>query len=836
MESLPLRRTLTAAVVAVLVLAFGTVIWIAVTPAQGQAIDGFERGIVTVTFDDGYQSIYDNALPIMQSLGITSTQFIVTGYTDTDPFYMTSAELVNMHNLGHEMGSHTVTHPDLTTLTPAQLDAELSVSKAFLEALTGPVEDFAYTFGIYNDTVIAAVQQYYLAARTSDPGLNTRTGFNEYLVKCEAVLDTTTPAEVQAWIDDANINHYWLVLLYHQVDDAAGQYHTTPANLALEMQNLSNTGIAVMPMKDALTEIRPWFRQYTVAATVTSGQGSASPASQTLGFLDPASVAINPANGFRLASITDNGIPEALTNNYTIGQVRLDHQVQVAFQPLQPSITSFSPGIGPPGTRVVLNGTNFQDARGTSTVGFGGVPATRILSWSNNRIVVAVPQGARTGKITVTTSGGTAASATVFQALQPDWYLAEGSTNWGFDTYISIANPNATALTVQVTYTPTGSPAVTENIDLPASSQTTLANDHLVSKFGNADFSTVVRCLQGKTIAVDRTMTWTGQGALSPEAHNSIGVTAPASTWYLPEGSSNWGFETWLLVQNPNATAARVTITYMTEGTGQIAVPAVVPAHSRTSYGMAAAIGAMDASIRVESAVPVIAERSVYRNNRREGLCSVGTTTPATAYYLAEGSSAWGFTTYLLVQNPGTQPADVTLTYMTTGGPVTQPTFTMPSSSRKTIRVNDALPNTDFSTLVTGSRPVIAERSMYWDNGTGEAGHDSIGIDAPHGAFLLPDGQTSQGRQTWTLVQNPNAAPVRVKVSYLPAGGSSAVTVYDTIPANSRRTYDLANSVSSGRWSTLVSSITAGRPVVVERSMYWNNRGAGTETIAAPAD
>ena len=42
----------------------------------------------------------------------------------------------------------------------------------------------------------------------------------------------------------------------------------------------------------------------------------------------------------------------------------------------------------------------------------------------------------------------------------------------------------------------------------------------------------------------------------------------------------------------------------------------------------------------------------MYRDNRREGSCSIGANTPATDYFLAEGTTAWGFTTYLLVQNP----------------------------------------------------------------------------------------------------------------------------------------------------------------------------------------
>ena len=444
---------------------------------------------------------------------------------------------------------------------------------------------------------------------------------------------------------------------------------------------------------------------------------------------------------------------------------------------------------------------------------------------------------------TFTTMGGQARSYFAefdSMVIPSTWYLAEGTIAWGFGCYITIQNPNAAAVTAKVTYMPTGAANKTETVNLPARSQTTLTNDHLVSLLGQVDFSTKVESLDAtKTIAVDRTMTWTGPGASSPEAHSSIGVTSPARTWYLPEGSTNWNFECWLLIQNPNAATAHCTVTYMTADAGPKVVSHDVPANARASFSMAKDIGAADASIKVVSNVPVIPERAMYRNNRREGHDSIGTTTPASDYYLAEGTSAWGFTTYVLVQNPNSAPDTVTITYMTPSGSKTPvPSYTMPPNSRMTVRVNDVLPNTDFSTQVHGSLPVIAERSMYWGAGTplGEACHDSIGMASAHTTFYLPDGQTLQGRETWTLVQNPNAVPVSVEVSYLPAGGGTTLTVPATIKPDSRMTFNMADKVPNGRASIMVTSKTPGKKIMVERSMYWNSRGAGTDTIGGYGD
>lgn len=413
------------------------------------------------------------------------------------------------------------------------------------------------------------------------------------------------------------------------------------------------------------------------------------------------------------------------------------------------------------------------------------------------------------------------------------WYLAEGTTAWGFETYVTVQNPNASAKSVTVTYMTPGGQVDGGTLNLPAKSQTTV---NPRDRVGTSDFSTKVTSSGSSMFAVDRTMYWTGPGAASPEAHSSVGVTAPAWEWYLPEGSSNWGFETWLLIQNPNVTQANCQVTYMTEGEAPQTFVKTVAANSRQSFNMASDIGNKDASIRVTSGVPVIPERSMYRNNRREGHDSIGTTTPALDYYLAEGTSAWGFTTYVLIQNPNSSACDVTITYMTADGAKPQTPFPMDANSRKTVRVNDYLPNTDFSTRVHGSAPIIAERAMYWNNGTGEACHDSIGLSAAHKTFYLPDGQSSEGRETWTLVQNPNGSAVTVEITYMTPSGTGNKVFTDTVPGNSRKTYSMADKLTNSRGAVQVVCKTAGKKIMVERAMYWNGRGAGTDTIGGYSD
>jgi Domain of unknown function (DUF5122) beta-propeller len=514
-----------------------------------------------------------------------------------------------------------------------------------------------------------------------------------------------------------------------------------------------------------------------------------------------------------------------------------------------PTVSAITPNQGTQGaTADITNlaGTGFYGTPSVQLTRSGKSPiiATNVKVVSSTKITCkfAIPSNAAIGPWHVYVRNEDDQWATLNNAFtvtspQSTWYLAEGTTAWGFSTYVTIENPNSSALSAKVTFMPTGRSNVTEIVPLPAMSQTTLTNDHLVQKMGgNYDFSTKVEATDTtKAIAVDRTMEWTGPGASAPEGHSSVGVTSPAKTWYLPEGSTNWGFECWLLIQNPNAQEASCSVTYMVEGKGPQTFNHKVPANSRESYSMFNDVGNADASIKVVSDLQVIPERAMYRNNRREGHDSIGTTTPAKSYLLAEGAVGYdsGYTTYVLVQNPQSTPNKVNINFLTGTGKVQGPSFTMDGNSRKTVRVNDHLPaNTDVSTSVVGASPIIAERAMYWNSPAGEACHDSIGMSSPAMKFYLPDGQTSGGRETWTLVENPWGTPVEVTITYMTPTGIGNVTKKETIPANSRKTFNMAqHSGINGRASIMVEAKAGTRQVMVERAMYWDSRCAGTDTI-----
>jgi peptidoglycan/xylan/chitin deacetylase (PgdA/CDA1 family) len=103
-----------------------------------------------VTFDDGSETVYSTALPIMQRYGFTGTAFIVYNYIGI-PRYMSANEIKALSAASWEIGSHSLSHGDLTTRPDRQTD-EIVESRRRLQSLLGvPILSFAYPFGAYND-------------------------------------------------------------------------------------------------------------------------------------------------------------------------------------------------------------------------------------------------------------------------------------------------------------------------------------------------------------------------------------------------------------------------------------------------------------------------------------------------------------------------------------------------------------------------------------------------------------------------------------------------------------------------------------------------------------
>jgi peptidoglycan/xylan/chitin deacetylase (PgdA/CDA1 family) len=221
---------------------------------------GFTRGLVSLTFDDGSQSIYD-ALPAVEAHGWKTTQYIPT--EGINQWVWSESRIRDVYARGHEIAAHTVSHPYLTTLTDSQLAAELRNSKSTLERITGaPVVSFSSPYGDYDARVVQAIKDAgYTNHRSVDVGYGTKYDLTPWNIHVENMMATTTMAEFNSWVDEAAANNYYLVIVYHEVmngstgDPGLDQYSTTPELFGQQLASIAASGLTVKTVKDAMAEL-----------------------------------------------------------------------------------------------------------------------------------------------------------------------------------------------------------------------------------------------------------------------------------------------------------------------------------------------------------------------------------------------------------------------------------------------------------------------------------------------------------------------------------------------------------------------------------------------------
>lgn len=401
------------------------------------------------------------------------------------------------------------------------------------------------------------------------------------------------------------------------------------------------------------------------------------------------------------------------------------------------------------------------------------------------------------------------------------WYFAEGSTKPPFQTWLHLQNPNPAAATATVTYLKTDGGQVGQRLTLRANSR---ASVYVNQVLPDAEFG--LRVEADQPVFVERAMYFRRDG------HASIGATAPATTWYLAEGSSQDPFETWVLVLNPNAAPATVTLSFMKEDGSVVVHRTLVPATSRASIFANLVVPNAAFSTRVEADRPVVVERAMYLKAEAGGggHGALAVPAPRQGWYFAEGDTRPEFDTWLLLQNPNPAPANVAVTLLGEDGTPALRSYTVGPQARRSIFLNDELPNARFGLVIAADRPIIAERAMYFGQtpaGRRAGAHVTSGAPAAAKVWYLPEGSTQPPFQEYLLVANPNSAPARATLELVTSEGELVSRPFDLRPT-SRLTVDV-NALLPGR--PLSARVTADQPVVVERSMYLNDGQGGTNTI-----
>jgi peptidoglycan/xylan/chitin deacetylase (PgdA/CDA1 family) len=129
---------------------------------------GNARGLIGLTFDDGYEHLSQTALPVLERLGFSCTVFILSGMLGQHNSWMNEPRLKllevdhvrELSKRGIEIASHGATHISLPGLSSQLLDREVNGSRHVLgEVLGEEVKGFCYPYGSMDNRVIQAVQR-----------------------------------------------------------------------------------------------------------------------------------------------------------------------------------------------------------------------------------------------------------------------------------------------------------------------------------------------------------------------------------------------------------------------------------------------------------------------------------------------------------------------------------------------------------------------------------------------------------------------------------------------------------------------------------------------------
>jgi len=308
-----------------------------------------------------------------------------------------------------------------------------------------------------------------------------------------------------------------------------------------------------------------------------------------------------------------------------------------------------------------------------------------------------------------------------------------------------------------------------------------------------------------------------------------------------PSPASN--FDSYIVLQNPNAQPATVTLTYMMEGGATKQETVVAGPTSRKTVYVNDSVGlGKSFSTKVSADSPIMSERPMYFNYKGAwtgGHDVVGANSPQSAWYFAEGTCRPNFDPYICIQNPGDADATVTITYMKGDGGTPTEDLTVPAHARSTVRCADKLGQGDdaahdFSSKVecTNGQKIIAERPMYFNyKGAWTGGHDVIGTPAPATAYYFAEGTCRPNFDPYICIQNPGDADATVTITYMKGDGGTP-TEDLTVPAHARSTVRCADKLGQGDdaahdFSSKVEC-TNGQKIIAERPMYFNYKGAWT--------
>jgi sialate O-acetylesterase len=243
------------------------------TSAQSKQPWQGKKAAVVITYDDAIDQHLDNAVPVLDSLGLKAT-FYITAFSTSVQTRLNDWKKLAVK--GHELGNHTLYHPcnggkgrewvkaeyDLTSYTVQRMVDETRMTNLFLQALDGKTKrTFAFTCGemkIGDSSFIIPMKNDFVAARAVRNEMHKINEVDLYNVDCYMVNGETGEQMIE-WVKKAVSTNSLLVILFHGVGGGNGLDVSLPAHrevLSYLKQNEKDIWIA--PMIDVVEYIKKY--------------------------------------------------------------------------------------------------------------------------------------------------------------------------------------------------------------------------------------------------------------------------------------------------------------------------------------------------------------------------------------------------------------------------------------------------------------------------------------------------------------------------------------------------------------------------------------------------
>lgn len=213
-----------------------------------------QRGAISLVFDDGYQTILDTVVPLLDKYnlpGVFAIPLDGQSIAEETGHKIAPAALwqQKLTNTNHEIAAHSIDHTDLTTLSSKDLEKQLTVPAEQFQATT-----LVYPGGGYNQSVINTAKNNYQAARTVKRGMNKLPPEQPYELKSyNWTQKNFSPLKANLLAFKTKLTNAWLIETFHLVEEKPSITHSIKIDqLEKHLVFLANKNMPVQTMAQVL--------------------------------------------------------------------------------------------------------------------------------------------------------------------------------------------------------------------------------------------------------------------------------------------------------------------------------------------------------------------------------------------------------------------------------------------------------------------------------------------------------------------------------------------------------------------------------------------------------